>query len=126
MQDRHLDMDIESSSPASPSPQDTERLLDRFFELEANVDAFSTALARLSDARGRRLGSSSGTGGGIADYQVHHKELFASGATPLPLMTVLYPVLAFVLVGAAAALVSRRMRKNKVGIGRDPLQQYSS
>lgn len=114
---------IASSPPPSSSslsPEDIERLQDRFAELETDIDAFSTALSRLSDAR-RRL--SSGTGIRVGSTQqrtavVSNQKLFASteSSTTRPLLTVLlYPVLAFVSAGAAAALVSRRTRLQKVG-----------
>lgn len=125
---------IESSSPPPPSaslsPQDIERLLGRFSELEADVDAFSTALLRLSGVRGHRVSSSSSssTGGGIVHDRVggtdviNQRELSASASRGPSLTVLLYPVLAFVLVGAATALVSRRnARVQKVGRDRDLL-----
>lgn len=104
----------------SLSGEDIEQLQGRFSSLEADVDALSTTLSRISEARitqrsaARRLSSQSGSDSNRADRQ----ELFPSrDTTPtkarLPTQLQLVLVI-FAAAGAALMLWTRRPKKVRV------------
>ena len=95
---------------SSLSPEDIETLQGRFSKLEADVDAFSTALTRLSNAR--RLSSSKGGDGGGASSTAARQRRQVRGLqrldSPAPALAMI------VLIGAAMSLILSKMRVYKV------------
>lgn len=101
------------------STEDLDNLKDRFSQLETDIDAFSTALSRLSASRRLSTGTGDipvhGVSQRIAPSNNNNREFHGSASDGHVLL--LPAVMMTVLTAAVATLAFRRARLKEVGRG---------